>query len=71
MYLIGSVVLSAALVAIAVYVPVLNEPLGTVMLGAPELGTVVVLSLMPFLCVEVGKWLFRRADWTLEGTRPN
>jgi Ca2+-transporting ATPase len=65
-YLVGSVVLSAAIVAITLYVPVLNEPLGTVALGAQELGIVVVLSLVPFLCVEAGKGLFRRVGWTLE-----
>jgi magnesium-transporting ATPase (P-type) len=65
-YLVGSVVLSAAIVAITLYVPVLNEPLGTVALGAQELGIVVVLSLVPFLCVEAAKGLFRRVGWTLE-----
>ena len=34
-----------------------------------ELGIVVVLSLVPFLCVEAGKGLFRRVGWTLEGPR--
>jgi Ca2+-transporting ATPase len=67
-YLVGSVVLSAALVIVAVYLPVLNEPLGTVGLDVSELGIVIVLALVPFLCVEAGKALFRRADWTLEGT---
>lgn len=67
LYLVGSVVLSAALVLVAVYLPALNEPLGTVPLGVPELGLVTVLALVPFLCVEAGKMLFRRVGWTLEG----
>ena len=69
MYLIGSVVLSAALVLVTMYVPALNESLETVALGADELGIVVVLSLVPFLCVEAGKGLFRRVGWTLEGAQ--
>ena len=65
-YLVGSVVLSAALVVVAMYLPVLNDPLGTVALDAGQLGVVIVLALAPFLCVEAGKALFRRAGWTLE-----
>ncbi|MCY0725922.1 cation transporting ATPase C-terminal domain-containing protein, partial [Klebsiella pneumoniae] len=64
-YLVGSVVLSAAVVLVALYLPGLNEPLGTVPLGVSELGLVAVLALMPFLCVEVGKAVFRRVGWTL------
>jgi Ca2+-transporting ATPase len=67
LYLVGSVVVSAAIVVVAVYLPVLNETLGTVFLDATELGAVVVLALVPFVCVEAGKALFRRAGWTLEG----
>ena len=66
LYLVGSVVLSAAIVIVATYLPALNEPLGTVALGATDLGVVIVLALAPFLCVEVGKALFRRTGWTLE-----
>jgi Ca2+-transporting ATPase len=66
-YLVGSVILSAALVLVAVYLPALNEPLGTASLSPTELGLVAALALMPFLCVEVGKALFRRVGWTLEG----
>jgi P-type Ca2+ transporter type 2C len=66
-YLLGSVVLSAALVMLAVYVPALNGPIGTVPLRLPELGVVAVLALVPFLCVEVGKTLSRRFGWTIEG----
>ena len=67
LYLTGSVVVSAAIVVVAVYLPVLNETLGTVALDATELGVVVVLALVPFVCIEAGKALFRRAGWSLEG----
>jgi Ca2+-transporting ATPase len=67
LYLGGSVLLSAALVLVAVYVPALNGPFGTVPLGVAELGLVAALALVPFLCVEAGKTLFRRVGWTLEG----
>jgi Ca2+-transporting ATPase len=66
LYLLGSVVLSAVLVLVAVYLPALNEPLGTVRLGVSELGLVALLALLPFLGVEAGKALFRRTGWTLE-----
>jgi P-type Ca2+ transporter type 2C len=65
LYLVASVVLSAALVAVAIYLPPLNEPLGTVPLDAFELGLAAVLALVPFACVETGKAVFRRAGWTL------
>jgi Ca2+-transporting ATPase len=65
LYLLVSVVVSAALVGIALYVPALNEPLGTVPLDASELGLATALALVPFACVEAGKALFRRAGWTL------
>jgi P-type Ca2+ transporter type 2C len=65
LYLVASVVLSAALVAVAVYLPALNELLGTVPLGASELGLAALLALLPFACVEAGKAVFRRAGWTL------
>ena len=65
LYLVASVVLSAVIVAVAVYLPALNEPLGTVPLGASELGLAALLALLPFACVEAGKAVFRRAGWTL------
>lgn len=49
----------------AVYVPALNELLGTVPLDASELGLAAVLAIVPFVCVELGKAVFRRAGWTL------
>ena len=59
-YLVGSVVLSAAIVIAALYLPVLNEPLGTVRLGPTELAVVAALALAPFACAEVGKAVLRR-----------
>jgi Ca2+-transporting ATPase len=64
-YLLASVVVSAAFVGIAIYVPALHEPLGTVALDASQLGVVLALSFVPSVCVEAGKALFRRAGWTL------
>jgi P-type Ca2+ transporter type 2C len=65
LYLVASVVLSAVLVGITLYVPALNEPLGTVSLGASELGLAIGLAIVPFACVEAGKAVFRRVGWTL------
>jgi Ca2+-transporting ATPase len=59
-YLLVSVVLSAAVVALAVYVPALHEPLGTSALGAAEALVVVGLALVPAACAEVGKAFLRR-----------
>jgi Ca2+-transporting ATPase len=59
-YLVGSVVLSAAIVIAALYLPGLNEPLGTVPLGLAELAVVVALALVPFACVELGKAVLRQ-----------
>ena len=66
-YLLGSVVVSVALVLGAVYLPFLHEPLGTVSLRSGELAVVGLLALMPFVCVEAGKAFARRAGWRLEG----
>jgi P-type Ca2+ transporter type 2C len=65
-YLLGSVVLSFVLVLAIVYLPALNEALDTVPLGAGELGVTALLALVPFLCVEAGKALVRRAGWRLQ-----
>jgi Ca2+-transporting ATPase len=64
-YLFGSVLLSAAIVLLAVYLEPLNEPLGTVPLGATQLGIVLLLGVLPFTLVEAGKAVFRAAGWTL------
>jgi Ca2+-transporting ATPase len=69
-YLNGAVLLSAALVAIAVYVPALHAPLGTTSLHASELGTVAGLALGPFVVVELGKALLRRRGWALDPWHP-
>jgi calcium-translocating P-type ATPase len=60
-YLVGSVVLSTAVVAACVYGSALNDLLATVPLGGPELGVVVLLALVPFATVEAGKAVLRRA----------
>jgi hypothetical protein len=54
-------------VLVALYLPALNEPLGTLPLDLAELGVVCALALVPFLLVEVGKMLSRHFGWTLEG----
>jgi Ca2+-transporting ATPase len=64
-YLVGSVILSAGVVAACVYGSALNDLLDTVPLGGPELGVVVLLALVPFAAVEVGKAVLRRAGWAL------
>ena len=64
-YLLGSMVLSASLVAVTLYLPVLNDPLGTVPLDAAQVLVVALLALAPFACVEAGKAVFRHAGWTL------
>ncbi|HET8967827.1 MAG TPA: HAD-IC family P-type ATPase, partial [Gaiellaceae bacterium] len=66
-YLLGSVLLSVAVVLGAIYVPFLNDPLGTVPLHSDELLVTALLALLPFLCVEAGKALARRAGWSLGG----
>lgn len=66
LYLVASTVLSAALVGLAVYVPALNEPLGTVPLDAVEVAIAGSLAVLPFACVETGKAVFRRVGWSLD-----
>jgi Ca2+-transporting ATPase len=65
LYLVAAVALSAAVVALALYLPPLREPLETVPLAASELGVAALLALVPFACVEAGKAFFRRLGWTL------
>ena len=64
-YLVGSVVLSAAVVAACLYGSALNDLFGTVPLGGPELAVVCALALVPFAAVEAAKAVFRRVGWTL------
>ena len=66
LYLAGGVLLSAVLVGVLLYVPSLNEPFATVSLDAAQLGVAAALAVVPFVCVEVGKWVFRRTGWTLD-----
>ena len=58
-YLVGSVVLSAAIVIAALYLPVLNEPLGTVRLSNRARRRRRARA-VPFACAEVGKAVLRR-----------
>ena len=69
-YLAGSVLLSAGLVAAAVYVPALHDPLGTVSLGGSQVGIVIGLALAPFAAVELGKTLLRRTGRTIDPEHP-
>jgi Ca2+-transporting ATPase len=64
-YLVGSVVLSTAVVAACIYGSALNDAVGTVPLGGAELGVVVLLAVVPFAAVEAGKAVLRRTGWTL------
>jgi hypothetical protein len=68
-YLVGSVVLSVALVLAAVYLPSLNAPVGTVPLGGDEFLVVVGLAVLPFLCVEAGKLALRRRTGVIRPAR--
>lgn len=54
-----SVLASAALVLLLIYVPVLRGPFGTEALGAAELGLVFAFALLPAALVEVAKVLRR------------
>jgi len=57
----AGVAVSALVVALAVYVPALHEPLGTVALGWDALAVVAGLALIPLAAVEWGKAAVRRA----------
>jgi Ca2+-transporting ATPase len=56
-----SVALSAAIVAVVVYVPRVADACGTVALAPSELTIVIALSLVPAAAIEVGKSLRRRS----------
>ena len=58
-YLLVSVALSAAVVALAVYLPALHEPLGTSALGTADALVVAGLALAPAICAELGKAVLR------------
>jgi Ca2+-transporting ATPase len=55
-----AVAVSFALVLACVYVPFLQEPVGTVPLAAAELGLVALLALVPAVLVEAAKAALRR-----------
>jgi hypothetical protein len=69
-YLAASVVLSALLVGLCVYVAPLHEPLGTVSLAADELALAALLALVPFALVEAGKAILRRLGVTIDLAAP-
>jgi Ca2+-transporting ATPase len=60
-YLLASVALSAAVVALAIYLPALHEPLGTTSLGRADALVVAGLALVPAVCAEIGKAVLRKA----------
>ena len=57
--LLASVAASAALVAIAIYLPALHEPLGTVPLDPGQITLVLGFALVPAIAAESGKALLR------------
>jgi Ca2+-transporting ATPase len=59
-YLLASVAASAAVVALAVYLPELQGPLGTSPLGLSEAALVVALALVPTAVAEAGKAVLRK-----------
>jgi Ca2+-transporting ATPase len=59
-YLFAGVAGSALMLALAVYLPGLQEPFGTVALDARQLAVVSAFALVPFAAVEVVKGLLRR-----------
>jgi Ca2+-transporting ATPase len=58
--LFGSVVLSAAVLALTIYLPPLHSAFATVSLGADELAIVLALSVLPTAAVELAKAVRRR-----------
>jgi Ca2+-transporting ATPase len=58
-YLFASVAASLLLLALAIYLPALHDPFGTVALDAGELAVVTGFALLPFACVEAVKAALR------------
>jgi len=54
-YLESAVLASTLVVAAAVYVPSLHDPLGTVSLGPVELATALALAVLPAAFLELAK----------------
>jgi Ca2+-transporting ATPase len=61
-WLVASVAGSAAIVALAVYLPLAAGPVETVALGASEATVVALLALAPLVVVEAAKALARRRE---------
>jgi magnesium-transporting ATPase (P-type) len=59
-WLVGSVAASAAVAALAVYLPALHGPLQTTTLGPGEAAVVIAFAVLPFVVVELAKALLRR-----------
>lgn len=72
-YLFGGVAISLALLALALYVPGLHKPFGTVALDASQLAVVASLSLVPLVLIEFAKALLRRfaPDWARAALLPS
>jgi Ca2+-transporting ATPase len=56
----ASVLASAVLLTLTIYLPIVREPFGTVALDASELGLVAALAAVPFVVVEAAKAVRRR-----------
>ncbi|HUP31860.1 MAG TPA: cation-translocating P-type ATPase C-terminal domain-containing protein [Gaiellaceae bacterium] len=59
-YLLASVLASVALVVLALYLPLLQDALGTARLSLVQIGIVVALALVPATVLEAGKAATRR-----------
>ncbi|HUP31623.1 MAG TPA: cation-transporting P-type ATPase [Gaiellaceae bacterium] len=59
-YLLASVLASVALVVLALYLPLLQDALGTARLSLVQIGIVVALALVPAAVLEAGKAAARR-----------
>jgi magnesium-transporting ATPase (P-type) len=69
-FLAVSVIVSAMLVAAAVYVPALHAALGTASLDAREVALAVSFALVPFAIVEAGKAVLRTRGWAIDPEHP-
>ena len=59
LYLVGGVLVSAGILAAAIYFPALQHAAGTVSLGSADLGIVTALSVAPLVAIESAKALRR------------
>jgi Ca2+-transporting ATPase len=60
--LIGAVVLTITLQMVVVYVPFMQGIFDTTGLSLEQIGVTLVLSAIPFITVEIAKWIRRRLD---------